>query len=595
MTMNTPISKQVPTGTTLPDNNMHAIVVSIPSWKAGIDYREGVPEVCDKLRLGYPRFMYNERVMQLGRECLKRLHLDVARYGCLPMQTREAARQCRDHLNKHNKQKHEHEHEHTHPDSDSIVVDTVTIGQYAVHVIAYPIEHDKTAKHFWEMVGCGITSRFAHRCLNEVGIAMPNVLLKHNISPEAATRQTLPADCLPEDQVDKAKQLIKQRLVSVIQRTYADAEDAGAEFTQQHPSALALNEDNAYLYPCGMNAIYNLHRLLGFMKTKRKTVCYGFPYLCAHKILDKVGSGSIFYGHGSEEELDDLEKRLADPAQERILSIFCEFPSNPLLKAPNIRRLRALADQHDIPLLIDGTVGGFSNCLLFPYADVMIVSLTKLFSGSSDVMGGCLVVNTTRSHGARLQHALNVDGGDGRPGYEDTTWWEDMLVLERHSRTFTEREARINKTAETICDYLRAHPKVAAVYYPKYTSDGAYDSYKRQGGGYGCLFSLTFHTPQAAIAFFDALLCPKGTSFGTVYTLAVPYTILAHYTEQEWALQYDVPLYLIRVTVGLEDVEAIRTMFDVALAAIPDEDVETIRAKFDLTLSAIADEDASRQ
>ncbi|RKP24695.1 hypothetical protein SYNPS1DRAFT_23242 [Syncephalis pseudoplumigaleata] len=150
MVANTPISEQIPVGATLPANNLHAITVSLPYWKDGIGFREGAPEVCDKLKLGYPRFMYNERVMQLGRECLKRLHLDVARYGCLPMQTSEAARQCRDHINKHNKQKHEHEH--VRPDSDNIVVDTVTIGQYPVHVIAYPIEDDRTAKHFWEMV-----------------------------------------------------------------------------------------------------------------------------------------------------------------------------------------------------------------------------------------------------------------------------------------------------------------------------------------------------------------------------------------------------------------------------------------------------------
>jgi cystathionine gamma-synthase len=101
-----------------------------------------------------------------------------------------------------------------------------------------------------------------------------------------------------------------------------------------------------------------------------------------------VGSGCIFFGHGSEEEIDTLEKQLADPTQERILSIFCEYPTNPLLKTPNIRRLRALADKYDIPLLIDSTVGGFSNSQIFPYADVMTVSLTKTFSGASDVMGG---------------------------------------------------------------------------------------------------------------------------------------------------------------------------------------------------------------
>ncbi|KAI8056893.1 pyridoxal phosphate-dependent transferase [Syncephalis plumigaleata] len=310
-----------------------------------------------------------------------------------------------------------------------------------------------------------------------------------------------------------------------------------------------------------MNSIYHLHRTLGFLKSELKTVCFGFPYTGAMKVLENIGSGCIFFGHGSEEEIDTLEKQLADPTNERVLSIFCEIPSNPLLKTPNIRRLRALADQHDVPLLIDGTVGGFSNCQVFPYADVMVVSLTKSFSGASDVMGGW--------QGTRLQHALNVDDGSGHPGYKDTTWWEDVVVLERNSRTFKERDAQSNRTAEIISDYLHNHPKVARVYYPKYMCKDDYNSYKRPGGGYGNLLSFELYTEEAAQTFFNALSCAKGPSFGTNFSLAIPYTPIVHFDEMEWAKSYGLEAYLIRFGVGLESADQLREWFDDAFAVVP--------------------------
>ncbi|KAI8056811.1 pyridoxal phosphate-dependent transferase [Syncephalis plumigaleata] len=516
MTVVPPISEQLPLGRSIPNSNLHAISVSIPSWEVGLDYRRGVPEVCERLQMGYPRFMFHARVMQLGKECLRRLAINVDSYAGLPMLTYEDACRCRDFIYKEKRLKKEP------VEKDSmIVVDTVMFGKYNVHVVVYPAEDDATAKLYWELVGCGVCSRFADQCLNEVGVPIPEPLLKYNVDPATITGKKLTGDYLPEGQVDTAKQLIRQRIVDCI----------------------ALTKENVYLYPGGMNAIFHLHRLLGFMESERKTVCYGFPYTNSLKVLRHIGAGSIFFGHGSEEEIDTLEEQLADPTKDRILSIFCEYPTNPLLKTPNIRRLRALADQYDIPLLIDGTVGGFSNSQLFPYADVMVVSLSKAFNGTGDLLSGCLIVNITRSHGVRLKHALDIDDGNGYPGYRDTLWWEDVQVLERNSRTFMERDARVNQTTEIICDYL--------------------------SGGYGSLFSVILHTPEAAHAFFDALLCPKGPTFGITCTLACPYTILAHFNEQEWALTYNVPLDLIRMNIGLENVESIRAMFDIALAAIP--------------------------
>jgi len=113
---------------------------------------------------------------------------------------------------------------------------------------------------------------------------------------------------------------------------------------------------------------------------------HSFPYVDTLKCLEKWGPGCHFYGHGTEEELDTLE-RLLDGG-EKVQGLFCEFPSNPLLKAPNLVRIRALADKYGFAVVVDETIGNFVNINVLPYADVVVSSLTKVFSGASNVMGG---------------------------------------------------------------------------------------------------------------------------------------------------------------------------------------------------------------
>lgn len=102
--------------------------------------------------------------------------------------------------------------------------------------------------------------------------------------------------------------------------------------------------------------------------------------------MEKFGPGCHFFGHGSSEELDELEGKLE--SGERILALFCEFPSNPLLKSPDLQRIRSLADKYDFAVVIDETIGNLLNVHVLPYADVVVSSLTKVFSGDSNVMGG---------------------------------------------------------------------------------------------------------------------------------------------------------------------------------------------------------------
>jgi cystathionine gamma-synthase len=112
------------------------------------------------------------------------------------------------------------------------------------------------------------------------------------------------------------------------------------------------------------------------------------------KILEKWGPGCVFYGADPDTNLQAFEAFLmssnCDPPRSRppVAAVFCECPSNPLLQFPNLLRLRELADNYGFLVIIDDTIGNFVNVNVLQYADVMTTSLSKLFSGAADVMGG---------------------------------------------------------------------------------------------------------------------------------------------------------------------------------------------------------------
>ena len=102
--------------------------------------------------------------------------------------------------------------------------------------------------------------------------------------------------------------------------------------------------------------------------------------------MQKFGPGCLFYGHGSHDELDQLESRCK--GGEEFLALFCEFPGNPLLRSPDLERIRALADRFDFAVVVDETIGNFVNVNVFAFADIIVSSLTKVFTGECNVMGG---------------------------------------------------------------------------------------------------------------------------------------------------------------------------------------------------------------
>ena len=380
--------------------------------------------------------------------------------------------------------------------------------EHRVFAVCYPSTAAETAKHFWQHFGEIVSSRQAETIVDNRTAIAGGV---------------------------QAKTILKSRIASWI----------GAP------------DDDVYLYPTGMAALASAQRIVHTAYPDVKSVQLGFSYVDLLKIQEKRGPGVHFLPCGK----DAFDRLKAILASEKICGVFCEFPSNPLLECCDLEKLSNLLRQHGVPLIVDETLGTFLNVDVLQFADIVMSSLTKYVSGSGDVMAGSLVFSAASPLYAKLTEVQRAD-------YEDLVWRDDASVLEVNSRDFTARMSRINATAEALCDHLRAHPLVESVAYPKYTRAAEFERCQRNGGGYGGLFSVVTKDPaRTAARFYDALRVCKGPSLGNNFTLACPFTLLAHYGELDWAESLGVSRYLVRVSVGLEDTGDLIQRFDEALKA----------------------------
>jgi cystathionine gamma-synthase len=212
-------------------------------------------------------------------------------------------------------------------------------------------------------------------------------------------------------------------------------------------------------------------------------------------------------------------------------------------------------------LVADDVVATAFNVDLRAHADLVATSLTKHLAGTCDVMGGAVVCNPRSPHHAVLKERL-------RAQHEDLLWAGDARVLDARLRGFPERMRHHNRNGELIARRLRAHPALERVWYPQWEFSEVYEAVRRPGGGWGSLVTvLPKDALHAAPRIYDRLALCKGPSLGTVFTLACPFTLLAHYAELDWAEACGVPRHLIRLSVGLEDPEELWRRIETALAA----------------------------
>lgn len=139
-------------------------------------------------------------------------------------------------------------------------------------------------------------------------------------------------------------------------------------------------------------------------------------------------------------------------------ALFIETPTNPLMQEIDIEAFAALADKHNLLLIVD-------NTFLTPYlqrplelgADIVIHNATKYIGGQNDVLAG-LVVAKGRTICEKLSEYLNVTGGVLPP--------TDSWLLIRGLKTLALRMDRHEENAKKLAAYLITEPSVADVLYP---------------------------------------------------------------------------------------------------------------------------------
>ncbi|KAJ2726711.1 Cystathionine gamma-synthase [Coemansia sp. Benny D115] len=571
------MAPEIPLGEFLPPNNRYAVSVSLPKWSDCIGLINGTPSIADRMRNGYPRFFIAEsieKIVTLVKDqyalpnenamiypsllCAERCVSFV--YDQAPKELSLGAKITVPEPGQVRIVKHVFDaidnNETTMHAADDVLKVPVTI-----YCVLFPADLFPVARTYWKHTGDGITARFADHCL-----------LMDRLNKEA---KEVNADCSKSIDLVKSggniinndrpnigsnvdvKAILRQRIANALSDGYDNKDN-----NVRNPS-----EHDVYLLSTGMGTVFHIHQAL--LRTGNgKSVCFGFPYTDTLKILEKFGPGAYFLGQGEGQDYDELERILehhsTSPEEDPILAIFTECPSNPLLKTANLPRLRKLADQYGAALVVDETIGSFANVDVLSWADVVVSSLTKVFSGDSDVMGGSIVLNPRGSRYESLRATMNAE-------FEDLLWHGNALVLERNSRDFMSRVPRINANALAVAELLAANPKVARVYYPKFTTNDNYEIIKRPSAksGYGCLLSAVFVGGESAASqFYDSLGCCKGPSLGTNFTLAAPYTILAHSDELDWVAQYGVSPHLVRISIGLEPRDELLAMIQTALDAI---------------------------
>ena len=343
-------------------------------------------------------------------------------------------------------------------------------------------------------------------------------------------------------------------------RKVADAPEVFQSLRHQLAGFYGCGVGDVFLQPTGMAAQFAALRAVMARAPGKPTAQLGFPYVDTLKLQQKFGHGAHLLHNIAtiETELHDLIHR------QSLAACFGEIPGNPLLGSADLTRITPLLHEHGIPLVADDVVATPINVDLSGHAALIATSLTKFIAGTGDVMGGALICNPRSSFYHELLPAV-------RAQHEELLWSEDAVILETNARGFPERMRRHNANGLLIAERLRQHPAIEKVWYPKWEFAAAYEAVRRSTGGWGALITfLPRNAETTSPRIFDRLEFCKGPSLGTVFTLACPFTLLAHYTELDWAEACGVSRYLIRISVGLEDPEDLWQHLDRALTGAGD-------------------------
>jgi cystathionine gamma-lyase/cystathionine beta-lyase/cystathionine gamma-lyase/homocysteine desulfhydrase len=282
---------------------------------------------------------------------------------------------------------------------------------------------------------------------------------------------------------------------------------------------------------------------------------YGGTFRLFERVLKDAG---LSFSYANTCRLEEVERSLRGSSR----MLYIETPTNPVMEITDIAAAAKLAHEHNVLLAVD-------NTFMSPYfqrplelgADIVIHSTTKYLNGHSDGVGGAVILNDP-DLAVRLKFIQNAAGAILGP-------FDSWLVL-RGVKTLAVRMERHNSNGLAVAQHLDGHPKVRKVHYPGLPSHPQHELAKKQMTGFGGMLAFeTGSLENARTVLKSVRLCSLAESLGGVETLiSHPATMTHTSVPPEERQRLGITAGLVRVSVGIEDVEDLIADLDQALARI---------------------------
>ncbi|MCW2695220.1 MAG: metB [Modestobacter sp.] len=259
-------------------------------------------------------------------------------------------------------------------------------------------------------------------------------------------------------------------------------------------------------------------------------------------------------------DLNDLDAVRDAVAPETTRVVWCETPTNPLLNVADIAVLAEIAHAAGTLLVVDNTFASpYLQQPLTLGADVVVHSTTKYLGGHSDVVGGALVVADAEL-GELLAYHQNAMGAVNGP-------FDAWLVL-RGIKTLGVRMDRHGQNAARIAEWLLEHPAVGDVLYPGLPQHRNHEIAAKQMSGFGGMLSFRLRGGEEAAL----RVCGRAELFTLAESLGGVESLIEHPHRMTHASAagspLEVPADLVRLSVGIEDIDDLISDLDQALGSL---------------------------
>lgn len=274
---------------------------------------------------------------------------------------------------------------------------------------------------------------------------------------------------------------------------------------------------------------------------------------------------SVFFKLGIEYDLVDLRDndRFLRAIKPNSKLVFFETPTNPLLDIVDIKEVSRLAKERGLVVCVDNTFA--TPVIQRPLdlgADIVLHSATKYLGGHSDLIGGVLALNDSKLY-EELLFLQNAIGAVPSPF--------DCFLLLRSIKTLPIRVERHCQNAESIVRFLVNNKRVKRVCYPGLESHPGYSIAKEQMRCFGGMISFELDCDREGVKkFLRALrLFAIAESLGGVESLIEVPAIMTHaYLPEKERTKLGISDSLIRISVGIENVEDLIQDLELGFAAI---------------------------